>query len=98
MGLPALAAGASGATTLLCDCRSAVDTPSMFGLCFGVNRPGMACPRGMPIGTPGPSASGVGRDHGATVKIVGAFFGDWVRRSLPRSAMLAALFGRGDRA
>jgi len=72
----------------VCAMPFGLDTPSMFGLCFGVIGPAWLATgdadRTLAIGSAVVAIMG-------TVKIVGAFFGDWVRRSLPRSAMLAAL-------
>ncbi len=72
----------------VCAMPFGVDTPSMFGLCFGVIGPAWLAThdadRTLAIG------SAVLAIMGA-VKIGCAFFGDWVRRSLPRSALLAAL-------
>jgi AGZA family xanthine/uracil permease-like MFS transporter len=72
----------------VCAMPFGVDTPSMFGLCFGVIGPAWLATgdadRTLAI------ASAVVAIMGA-LKVVAAFFGDWVRRSLPRSALLAAL-------
>jgi len=72
----------------VCAMPFGVDTPSMFGLCFGVIGPAWLATgdadRTLAIGSAVLAIMGV-------VKIVAAFFGDWVRRSLPRSALLAAL-------
>lgn len=65
-----------------------IDTPSMFGLCFGVIGPAWLLTR---------DADRTLAIASATVAVMGlvktgaAFLGDWVRRQLPRSAMLAAL-------
>jgi AGZA family xanthine/uracil permease-like MFS transporter len=72
----------------VCAMPFGIDTPSMFGLCLGVIGPAWLATgdadRTLAIG------SAVLAIMGA-VKIVAAFFGDWLRRSLPRSALLAAL-------
>jgi AGZA family xanthine/uracil permease-like MFS transporter len=72
----------------VCAMPFGVDTPSMFGLCFGVIGPAWLATgdadRTLAIG------SAVLAIMGA-VKIAGAFFGERLRRSLPRSALLAAL-------
>jgi AGZA family xanthine/uracil permease-like MFS transporter len=72
----------------VCAMPLGVDTPSMFGLCFGVIGPAWIATgdaeRTLAIGTAVVATMGA-------IKVVGAFFGDWVRRSLPRSALLSAL-------
>jgi adenine/guanine/hypoxanthine permease len=72
----------------VCAMPLGIDTPSMFGLCFGVIGPAWLltsdADRTLAIGSAVLAIMGV-------VKIAGAFFGDWVRRSLPRSALLGAL-------
>jgi AGZA family xanthine/uracil permease-like MFS transporter len=72
----------------VCAMPLGVDTPSMLGLCFGVIGPAWLATAD--AGRTLAISSAVLAIMGA-VKIVGAFFGDWVRRSLPRSALLAAL-------
>ena len=72
----------------VCAMPLGIDTPSMFGLCFGVIGPAWLlthdADRTLEIASAVLAVMGV-------VKMVAALFGDWVRRSLPRSAMLAAL-------
>ncbi|HEX4583872.1 MAG TPA: hypothetical protein VH183_03520 [Burkholderiaceae bacterium] len=72
----------------VCAMPLGVDTPSMFGLCFGVIGPAWVLTadpdRTLAIGSAVLAIMGL-------VKVAAAFFGDWVRRSLPRSALLAAL-------
>ena len=72
----------------VCAMPLGVDTPSMFGLCFGVIGPVWLATsdpdRTLAIG------SAVLAIMGA-IKVAGAFFGEWVRSSLPRSALLGAL-------
>jgi AGZA family xanthine/uracil permease-like MFS transporter len=72
----------------VCAMPLGVDTPSMFGLCFGVIGPAWVvtgdADRTLAIGTAVLATMGV-------TKIAGAFCGEWVRRSLPRSALLGAL-------
>lgn len=72
----------------VCAMPLGIDTPSMFGLCFGVIGP-------VWLLTSDPDqtlaiSSAVIAVMGM-VKIGAAFFGDMVRRSLPRAAMLGAL-------
>ena len=72
----------------VCAMPLGIDTPSMFGLCFGVIGPAWMATgnadRTLAI------ASAVLLIMG-WLKVLGAFFGDWIRRSLPRSALLGAL-------
>jgi len=72
----------------VCAMPLGVDTPSMFGLCLGVIGPAWLATgdadRTLAISTAVLATMGA-------IKIVAAFFGDWVRRSLPRTALLAAL-------
>ncbi len=72
----------------VCAMPLGIDTPSMFGLCFGVIGPAWLltadADRTLAIGTAVLAIIGL-------VKITGAFLGEWVRRSLPRSALLGAL-------
>jgi adenine/guanine/hypoxanthine permease len=72
----------------VCAMPLGIDTPSMFGLCFGVIGPAWLltgdADRTLAIGTAVLAMMGA-------VKLVGAFFGEAVRRSLPRSALLGAL-------
>jgi adenine/guanine/hypoxanthine permease len=72
----------------VCAMPLGVDTPSMFGLCFGVIGPAWVATgdadRTLAIGTAVLATIGA-------IKIVGAFFGESIRRSLPRSALLGAL-------
>jgi len=72
----------------VCAMPLGIDTPSMFGLCFGVIGPAWLATgdadRTLAIGAAVLATMGA-------VKVTGAFFGDWVRRRLPRSALLGAL-------
>jgi AGZA family xanthine/uracil permease-like MFS transporter len=72
----------------VCAMPLGVDTPSMFGLCFGVIGPAWLltsdADRTLAISSAVVAVMGI-------VKVAAAFFGDLVRRSLPRSAMLGAL-------
>jgi len=67
-----------------------IDTPSLFGIVFGVLGPAMLA-TGDPI-----LAWKIGM--GVTVamggfKLLLAFFGDWVRRLVPRAALLGSIAG-----
>jgi len=72
----------------VCAMPLGIDTPSMFGLCFGVIGPTWLLThdgdRTLAVSSAVIAVMGV-------VKLAAAFFGDIVRRSLPRSAMLGAL-------
>lgn len=72
----------------VCAMPLGIDTPSMFGLCFGVIGPIWLltndADRTLAISSAVIAVMGV-------VKVVAAFFGEIVRRSLPRTAMLSAL-------
>jgi adenine/guanine/hypoxanthine permease len=72
----------------VCAMPLGVDTPSMFGLCFGVIGPAWIA-TGDPDRTLAIATAVLAVMGG--VKVVGAFFGEWIRRSLPRSALLGAL-------
>lgn len=72
----------------VCAMPLGIDTPSMFGLCFGVIGPAWLstqdAERTLAISSAVVAVMGL-------VKTGFAFMGEWVRRKLPRSAMLAAL-------
>lgn len=72
----------------VCAMPLGIDTPSMFGLCFGVIGPLWLlthdAQRTLAVSSAVLAAMGL-------AKIAGAFLGEHVRRSLPRSAMLGAL-------
>jgi len=72
----------------VCAMPMGIDTPSMFGLCFGVIGPvwllSHDADRTLAISTAVLMVMGL-------VKLGTAFLGDLLRRSLPRSAMLGAL-------
>jgi AGZA family xanthine/uracil permease-like MFS transporter len=72
----------------VCAMPLGIDTPSMFGLCFGVIGPAWQvtgdADRTLAIAGAVLALMGL-------LKIAAAFFGELVRRSLPRSAMLGAL-------
>lgn len=72
----------------VCAMPLGIDTPSMFGLCFGVIGPIWLltndADRTLAISSAVIAVMGL-------VKMVAAFFGEMVRRSLPRTAMLGAL-------
>lgn len=72
----------------VCAMPLGIDTPSMFGLCFGVIGPAWLLTndpdRTLAISSAVVAVMGL-------VKVAAAFFGDLVRRSLPRTAMLSAL-------
>ena len=67
-----------------------IDTPSLFGVVFGVLGPAMLITRdpvlAWKIGMGATVAMGV-------VKLVLAFAGDWVRRAVPRAALLGSIAG-----
>ncbi|HKW92925.1 MAG TPA: MFS transporter, partial [Methylomirabilota bacterium] len=67
-----------------------IDTPSLFGVVFGVLGPAMALTRdpilAWKIGMGVTVAMGV-------IKLVLAFAGDWVRRMVPRAALLGSIAG-----
>jgi len=72
----------------VCAMPLGIDTPSMFGLCFGVIGPAWLLTqdpdRTLAISSAVIAVMGI-------AKVVAAFFGEMVRRSLPRTAMLSAL-------
>lgn len=72
----------------VCAMPFGIDTPSMFALCFGVVGPAYV------VSHDGHQAWVVGMAvlfiMGA-VKIIAAFFGDAIRRAMPRTALLGAL-------
>lgn len=72
----------------VCAMPLGIDTPSMFGLCFGVIGPVWLltndADRTLAVSSAVIAVMGI-------VKILVAFFGEIVRRSLPRTAMLSAL-------
>jgi adenine/guanine/hypoxanthine permease len=72
----------------VCAMPLGIDTPSMFGLCFGVIGPAWLAThdadRTLAISTAVLALMGLG-------KTLAAFLGDVIRRSFPRSAMLGAL-------
>jgi len=74
--------------TDVCAMPLGIDTPSMFGLCFGVIGPAWVLTadpdRTLAISCAVLAMMGLS-------KIAAAFVGEFVRRSLPRSAMLGAL-------
>jgi AGZA family xanthine/uracil permease-like MFS transporter len=74
--------------TDVCAMPRGIDTPSMFGLCFGVVGPTWLLTqdpeRTLAICSAVVAVMGV-------VKTVAAFAGDWIRRCVPRAAMLGAL-------
>ncbi len=72
----------------VCAMPLGIDTPSMFGLCFGVIGPAwqMTGNADRTLAIAGAVLAMMG-----LLKIAAAFFGELVRRSLPRSAMLSAL-------
>ncbi len=72
----------------VCAMPLGIDTPSMFGLCFGVIGPAwqITADADRTLAIAGAVLAMMG-----LLKIAAAFFGEFVRRSLPRSAMLSAL-------